>query len=326
MSSKPQPRAWDQPTRRRRLRYPVLVPLDVTVLRSGIPDTLPGRSVDLGEGGVAAMLAGELLPGESVGIEIHLPVGSKPLRARALVRHHDRLRAGMEFVGLTSEQQAAIQICVRANQVDREPRPESPTNGQREIIAAKKSAVRREVEVRVKGPSEDEKSRATSGLDGTPTPAYEPPSAGAGAAAVAPRRRRGGWLLLLLAVAIVSGALWWRWNRGWQELESGLRNENRSASLHPQANISADTMQKRITHRVDPEYPAAARPFNLRGVIVLDVVVGRDGSVIDLHAQNGPDILAHAAIDALRWWRFEPYSIDGQPAVVQTTVAVEFNP
>ncbi|MFZ0772319.1 MAG: hypothetical protein WCA49_10955 [Candidatus Sulfotelmatobacter sp.] len=67
------PRAHDRDNRRRGLRYRVQAPLDVTVLRSGIPDTVPGRSVNLGAGGVAAVLSGELLPGESVGIEIRLP-------------------------------------------------------------------------------------------------------------------------------------------------------------------------------------------------------------------------------------------------------------
>jgi protein TonB len=64
----------------------------------------------------------------------------------------------------------------------------------------------------------------------------------------------------------------------------------------------------------------------LQGVIVLDVVVGRDGSVLDVRAQNGPEVLARAAADALRWWRFEPYRIDGKAVVVETTVAVEFKP
>src|SRR5271155_3469865 len=97
-----------QPPRRRRLRYRVQAPLDVTVLRSGIPDTLPGRSVNLGEGGVSAVLAGELSPGEAVGVEIRLPLVADALRTRALVRHYDKLRSGLEFVGLSVEQQAAI--------------------------------------------------------------------------------------------------------------------------------------------------------------------------------------------------------------------------
>jgi periplasmic protein TonB len=85
-------------------------------------------------------------------------------------------------------------------------------------------------------------------------------------------------------------------------------------------------MEKRVTHRVDPDYPAEARPAKLQGVIVLDVVVGSDGSVVDVHALNGPEVLAQAAMRALRWWRFEPYRVDGNAVVVETTVAMEFKP
>jgi protein TonB len=52
--------------------------------------------------------------------------------------------------------------------------------------------------------------------------------------------------------------------------------------------------------------------------------VGRDGSVIRVRALNGPDVLARAAADALRWWKFEPYLINGEAATVETTVAIEF--
>jgi protein TonB len=121
--------------------------------------------------------------------------------------------------------------------------------------------------------------------------------------------------------------LWWRWNRGWEDLESSLRkNETSVEPLRPQAHVPADVMEKLVRHRVDPEYPAAARPAKLQGVVVLDVVVGRDGSVVDVHALNGPEVLSRAAMDALRWWRFEPYRVEGRPVVVETTVAVEFKP
>jgi protein TonB len=85
-------------------------------------------------------------------------------------------------------------------------------------------------------------------------------------------------------------------------------------------------MEKLVTHRVDPDYPAAARPDKLQGVIVLDVIVGRDGRVLEVHALNGPEILAQSATEALRWWRFEPYRVNGEPLVAETTVAVEFQP
>jgi TonB family protein len=141
------------------------------------------------------------------------------------------------------------------------------------------------------------------------------------------KRDRRGWIFLVLSAAILLAVLWWHWNRGWEDLESGLQQDEKTNKVpRPQAHVPADVMAKLVTHRVDPDYPEAARPENLQGVIALDVVVGRDGSVLGMHALNGPEVLAEAAMDALRWWRFEPYRVDGQPAVVETTVAVEFKP
>jgi len=286
--------SWHQPSRRRGLRYRVQAPLDVTVLRSGIPDTLPGRSVNLGEGGIAAVLAGELLPGEAVGVEIRLPQAADPLRTRALVRHHDTLRSGMEFVGLSAEQQAAIRDW--AGEVKAEPEVSAPPT------------------VATEG-----KSFETGGSGGGQPPA-----------AVRKHRSRVWkftWIFLLLLAAILLAGLWWRWRRGWEDLESALpKSEKTLEANQPKTQVAADVMEKLVTHRVDPEYPAAARPARLHGVIALDVVVGRDGSVVEIHALNGPDILAGAAVEALRWWRFEPYRVGGQPVVAETTVAVEFNP
>src|SRR5260370_36249185 len=99
---------WDKPSRRRVPRYQAQVPLDVTVLRSGIPDTVPGRAVNLCERGIAAILAGELTPGETVGMEIRLEGTAEPLRTRAAARRHGRVRCGVEFLGPSKEQRAAM--------------------------------------------------------------------------------------------------------------------------------------------------------------------------------------------------------------------------
>jgi TonB family protein len=268
------------------LRYRVQAPLDVTVLRSGIPDTVPGRSENLGIFGVGAVMAGELLPGESVGVEIQLPSAAASLRIRALVRHHDKLRCGMEFVGLTAEQQTSLRSWAEGTKAEPEP---------------------------------GERAKAPIQLERTVEPEWSgaaPPQISNG-----PSRR---WIFLLVSAAILLAALWWwRWTRGWENLESGLEN---NTATRPQAQVPADVMQKLVRHRLDPDYPAAARPGKLHGVILLDVVVGRDGSVVNVRALNGPEILAQAAMNALRWWRFEPYRVDGQPVVAETTVAVEFKP
>jgi TonB family protein len=274
-------------SRRRSFRYRLKAPLEVTVLRSGVPDTVPGRSLDVGAGGVAAVLAGEVSPGESVGVEFRLPGAAAPLRARARVRHYNKLRAGLEFVGLSADQQSAIRGCAEKLKTELPPpRMEAAVDAPRgiDLHAADSS----QVPARVK-------------------------------------RSWRRWVLFIAFGAILLAAGWSRWNHGWQVLESGLQKSD-SVRLQPEARVPAEVMQKLVTHRVDPDYPAAARRENLQGVIVLDVIVGRDGSVVDVQAKNGPEVLARAAESALRWWRFEPYRLNGQPAVVETTVAVEFKP
>ena len=139
------------------------------------------------------------------------------------------------------------------------------------------------------------------------------------------RKGRGaGWTLLLVVAAIAVALFWWKWNRAWTELEAGLKSQEIASAEKPQAQVPAEVMEKLLVHRVEPTYPAEARKANLQGIIALDVVIGRDGSVVSMRPLNGPPVLAAAAMDALRWWKFEPYRLNGEPAVVETTVAVEF--
>jgi len=273
------------PSRRRDRRYRMQAPVDVTVLRSGIPDTVPGRSLNLGEGGVAAVLAEELSEGETVAVQMNLPTAGGPLRLRATVRHHDRLRSGMEFVGLSRIQKEAIRDWSATA-------PAEERAGRGAIPVARQAAVKIG-EVRVQPPRK--------------------------------ARRVWKWIALVVAAIVALGILWWRWNLGWRDLEAGLP-QAAEASAKPEVRVPAEAMQKLLIHRVDPDYPESARAAKLSGVIALDVVVGRNGSVLRVHPLNGPAVLAQAAVEALRWWRFEPYLVNGKDAVVETTIAVEFKP
>jgi protein TonB len=131
---------------------------------------------------------------------------------------------------------------------------------------------------------------------------------------------------LFAAVLALLGAtgFWWRWSRSWAELEPRAGNPQSAWVEKPQAQVPPEIMQKLLVHRVEPVYPAEARRQRLQGVIVVNVVVGTDGAVMRMRPLNGPDILSQAAMDALRWWKFEPYRLNGEPAVVETTLAVEF--
>ncbi len=294
MAVRAQALGWDKPSRRRVPRYEARVPLDVTVLRSGIPDTLPGRAVDLCERGIAAVLAGELIPGETVGIEIRLEGSAEPLRTRALVRHEHELRCGMEFLGLSNEQQSAVR--------DWATRMKSPP----ESAAATTKIETTDVEDRESTLPEISHVAAPHGR--------------------IPKWRRRGWIGLLIGLILSLAVFWWGWNRDWKELESGLDKRSSFTEERPRVHVPADKMERLLIHRVEPRYPDAARETRLHGVIALNLVVGRDGSVLAMKPLNGPDVLARSAMDALRWWKFEPYNVNGQPIEVETTVAVEFKP
>jgi protein TonB len=83
-------------------------------------------------------------------------------------------------------------------------------------------------------------------------------------------------------------------------------------------------MERRIIHRVMPEYPELARRAGVQGTVVLETVVSVEGAVTKVKSVSGPEALSQAAMDAVRWWRYEPYSVNGQPATVETTVAIDF--
>jgi TonB family protein len=272
----------------------VQAPLDVTVLRSGIPDAVPGRSVNVCERGIAAVLAGDLKTGESVGVEVRLSAVGEPLRTRATVRYQDRLQYGLEFMTLSPQQQAAIRDW------------------------AKQAKARADATEAISPVAKSEPHAGQKQIGSQNGSMTGPPSAGK-------TRRKGrgtGWLIAGLVIVIAAAVFWWRWNRGWAELEP--QHAQTTPMEQPHVQVPAEVMQRLLVHRVEPVYPADARKQHLRGIIAVDVVVGSDGSVQSMRALNGPDVLAQAAMDALRWWKFEPYRVNGEAAVAETTLAVEF--
>jgi TonB family protein len=290
MAAGVQTKAWQGESRRREPRFPVHVPLDVTVLRSGVPETVPGRAVNVCERGIAAMLAADLIPGETVGVEVRLPLSADAIRVRAAVRYQDKLQYGFEFVAISAEERGRIREWAK------ETKAKSSEPEGRALSTSKANETR------------FEKATSAAAKSGNPKRSH----------------RRIVWIALLAVIAILVLSRW-RWNLAWNELESDLKIAEVPAS-EPRLQVPAEMMERLLVHRVEPVYPAEARRQNLQGTIALDIIVGRDGSVVSMRALNGPDVLARAAMDALRWWKFEPYRVNGEPAVVETTVAVEFKP
>jgi len=89
--------------------------------------------------------------------------------------------------------------------------------------------------------------------------------------------------------------------------------------------VSEEAERALLVQTVNPVYPTEALGSKLHGPVVLQVRVGRDGSVEDLKIVRGYFILGRAAIAAVKQWRFQPYTFNGHAAATQTLITINFN-
>ena len=101
--------------------------------------------------------------------------------------------------------------------------------------------------------------------------------------------RKTGVLLAVMAVAVGMGVA------GGQEAQSEVLRRARS--------------------KVQPVYPELARKMNLTGTVKVEVVVSPNGSVKEAKVVGGHPVLANAALDAVRKWRFEPAASESSGVV-----------
>ena len=87
--------------------------------------------------------------------------------------------------------------------------------------------------------------------------------------------------------------------------------------------MSTDTRQA-LTRPVRPAYPLLARQMKVQGAVILLVDIDKDGSIQALQILSGPAILADAAREAVKQWRFKPYLQNGVPIETQARVTVDF--
>jgi TonB family protein len=73
-----------------------------------------------------------------------------------------------------------------------------------------------------------------------------------------------------------------------------------------QAQQQNEEMVRRAKNKVQPAYPELAHRMNISGTVKIEVVVAPNGTVKDARVVGGHPVLANAALDAAKKWRFEP--------------------
>lgn len=88
--------------------------------------------------------------------------------------------------------------------------------------------------------------------------------------------------------------------------------------------VSQGVSQAFLITKVQPRYPDDARQGRIQGSVVLKAEIDKNGSVEDLILVSGHPLLAPAAIEAVKQWKYKPYLLNGQPVGVETQITVAF--
>jgi protein TonB len=79
-----------------------------------------------------------------------------------------------------------------------------------------------------------------------------------------------------------------------------------------------------LIYRVQPAYPQLARQARIQGTVELRAIISKLGTIENLTVVSGHAMLAGAAVEAVKQWRYRPYLLNGDPIEVETDITVNF--
>ena len=89
--------------------------------------------------------------------------------------------------------------------------------------------------------------------------------------------------------------------------------------------VGGQVQSARVINQPRPNYPPLAKQARIQGVVRLQAVIAKDGTIQELQVLSGHPLLQMAALDAVRQWRYQPTLLNGEPVEVVTTIDVIFS-
>jgi TonB family protein len=107
---------------------------------------------------------------------------------------------------------------------------------------------------------------------------------------------------------------------------SGLMNSEANAAKPTlaQIKISQGVSQGLLIKSVQPKYPAEALASHAQGAVLIEATIDKEGIVVHPKVLSGNNVLAKAALEAVRQWRYKPYYLNGEPVEIQTQIRINF--
>lgn len=89
--------------------------------------------------------------------------------------------------------------------------------------------------------------------------------------------------------------------------------------------VGGQIKMPKLIRKVNPVYPEIARKARIEGVVILEIIVDKQGNVRDIRVLRPLGMgCTEAAIEAVKQWRYEPSTLNGKPIEIQGTVTVNF--
>jgi protein TonB len=88
--------------------------------------------------------------------------------------------------------------------------------------------------------------------------------------------------------------------------------------------VGGEVLGAKILSRVNPVYPPLAKQARIQGLVKLEGVIAKDGTIEQLRLLSGHPLLAPAALAAVRQWRYRPTHLNGEPVEVVAPIEVHF--
>jgi protein TonB len=105
---------------------------------------------------------------------------------------------------------------------------------------------------------------------------------------------------------------------------AGIMQTSAPAPVLRTMRVSQGVSQGLVIKKVSPEYPVQARQLRIEGAVQLEATISKEGKVSNVKVLGGHPILARAAAEAVKQWKYKPYLLNDQPVEIDTQITVNF--
>ena len=106
--------------------------------------------------------------------------------------------------------------------------------------------------------------------------------------------------------------------------DGSITNPPSNSNIPQRITIGGNVQRAKLVSQPKPAYPPLAKQARISGVVHLQAIISKDGTVQDLKVESGHPLLVPAAIEAVKNWVYQQTLLNGEPVEVSTQIDVNF--